>query len=916
MDRSDGAEENRPLIEDIRLLGRLLGEVVRENEGKAVFDTVEEIRQLSVAVRLAHDAKAGKKLEALLSKLSDDTAASVLRAFSYFSFLANIAEDRHSARRREAEELAGRPDPATLAPALKRLEQADVGAQRITKLLERACVAPVLTAHPTEVQRRSILDAARAIAELIAQRDGKLTPRQLAHNEAALSGRIAQLWQTRVIRTSRLSVADEIENALSYYQSTFLDQVPRLYAELEELLGGERVAPFLRLGSWIGGDSDGNPNVNASTMHRAFARQTEVALQYYLSQLHQLGAELSMSSTLAGISSGVARLASLSPDRSEHRADEPYRRALSQLYSRLAGTLRALTGAQPLRRELPGPPPYETVTEFQRDLEVIERSLLERHGQALVRMRLSALRRAVEVFGFHLATLDVRQSSDKHEAVIAELLATARIEKDYASLDEARRRKLLLKLLQDARPLRVRGAPLSPLAQSELEIFEAAAHHLARLGPRALEHCIISHTEEVSDLLEVLLLQKETGLLQGTLDEHARAALNVVPLFETIDDLRRSARVMKDFFALPGITPLLERSFGEQEIMLGYSDSNKDGGVFTSNWELYRAELALREVFARSKLRLRLFHGRGGTVGRGGGPSYEAILAQPPGTVAGQFRLTEQGEVIASKYAHPENGRHNLELIVAGVLEASLEKKRGDAPDEFHEAAELLSRSSLKAYRSLVYETEGFTDFFYEATPLTEIAELNIGSRPAARKASRAIEDLRAIPWSFSWGQCRVNLPGWYGFGTAVSEFLGKRPSAEKAALLQRMAREWRFFGALLSNLDMVMAKADLGIARRYLTLVKDQRRGRVIFERLEREWALTSEALTLITGQSVRLAGNPALALSLKHRFPYIDPLNYLQVELLRRSRKRSKTPVSERVKRAIHISINGIAAGLRNSG
>ncbi len=916
MDRSDGAEENRPLIEDIRLLGRLLGDVVRENEGKAVFDTVEEIRQLSVAVRLEKDAKAGRKLDSLLSSLSDDTAASVLRAFSYFSFLANIAEDRHSARRREAHELAGQPDEATLAPAMKRLEHAGVSHARIARLLEHACVEPVLTAHPTEVQRRSILEAARAIAELIAHRDGKLTPRQLVLNEAALSGRIAQLWQTRVIRTTRLTVADEIENALSYYQATFLTQVPRLYEELEELLGGERVAPFLRLGSWIGGDRDGNPNVNAGTMHRAFARQTEVALQYYLRQLHQLGAELSMSSTLTGVSSGVARLAAMSPDRSEHRADEPYRRALTHLYTRLAGTLRLLTGAEPLRHELPGPPPYESVAEFLKDLEIVESSLLERHGHALVHMRLSELRRAVEVFGFHLATLDLRQSSDKHEAVIAELLANARVEADYSSLDEPRRRKLLLKLLQDARPLRVRGAPLSPLAQSELEIFEAAAHHLKRLGARALEHCIISHTEEVSDLLEVLLLQKETGLLEGTLDENARACLNVVPLFETIDDLRRSARVMREFFALPGITPLLERSFGEQEIMLGYSDSNKDGGVFTSNWELYRAELALREAFAGSKLRLRLFHGRGGTVGRGGGPSYDAILAQPPGTVAGQFRLTEQGEVIASKYAHPENGRHNLELIVAGVLEASLGKKREDAPDEFHEAAETISKASLKAYRALVYETEGFTDFFYEATPLTEIAELNIGSRPAARKATRAIEDLRAIPWSFSWGQCRVSLPGWFGFGSAVSAFLGKRPSPAKAELLQRMAREWRFFGALLSNLDMVMAKADLGIAARYLTLVKDQQRGRAIFERIQREWQLTTEALTLITGQTVRLSGNPSLALSLKHRFPYIDPLNYLQVELLRRSRKKSKKPVSERVKRALHISINGVAAGLRNSG
>ncbi|MDP2274962.1 MAG: phosphoenolpyruvate carboxylase [Archangium sp.] len=914
----EGSTENRPLIEDIRLLGRLLGAVVRENEGQKVFDTVEEIRQRSVAVRLEKDTQAGKKLDTLLGQLSDDTAASVIRAFSYFSFLANIAEDRHTARRREARELSGEADENTLAPTVARLERAGVSPKRIAALLDHAIISPVLTAHPTEVQRRSILDAARAIAELVAQRDLPLTPRQLAQNEAALAGRIAQLWQTRMIRTSRLSVADEIENALSYYQSTFLTQVPKLYAELEALLPGKQLAPFLRMGSWIGGDRDGNPNVNADTLHRAFSRQTEVAIQHYLDQLHQLGAELSMSLTLTRVSPGLARLAKASPDHSEHREDEPYRRALSYIYTRLAGTLRALTGAQPLRRELPGASPYTLPSELLADLSTVEQSLLHHHGRALVQVRLTSLRRAVEVFGFHLATLDLRQSSDKHEAVVAELLAVARVEADYAALDEKRRRKLLLRLLSEARSIRVRGAQYSELTREELRIFETAAVHARQLGPRALEHCIISHTEEVSDLLEVLLLQKETGLMTGTLDGDAHVEMIVVPLFETIGDLRKAAQVMKEYFALPGISELLERSAGEQEIMLGYSDSNKDGGVFTSNWELYRAELALRALFGSMKtpLRMRLFHGRGGTVGRGGGPSHEAILAQPAGTVGGQFRLTEQGEVIASKYAHAENGRHNLELIVAGVLEASLGARSPEAPQEFLAAAEALSKAGMKAYRSLVYETPGFVDTFYEATPIAEIAELNIGSRPAARKKTRAIEDLRAIPWSFSWGQCRVSLPGWYGFGSAVSSYLAGGNRKKRLELLRRMASEWRFFGALLSNLDMVMAKSDLGIAARYATLVNDKKNSREIFGRIHEEWQRTTDALAAITGQTTRLATNPALALSLKHRFPYIDPLNYLQVELLRRLRKSSKQPVSERVKRAVHISINGVAAGLRNSG
>ena len=912
MAEGDGSLENRPLIEDIRLLGRLLGDVVRENQGERVFQTVEEIRQLSVAVRLEHDQRAGKKLDALLGKLPDETAADVIRAFSYFSFLANIAEDRHTARRREARELNDEADPSTLSATVARLNQP----KKLIALLEHAHVAPVLTAHPTEVQRRSVLNAARAIAELIAQRDAPLTARQLKENEAELVGRITQLWQTRLIRTSRLAVADEIDNAVSYYESTFLTQVPRLYAELESLLPGARIPPFLRMGSWIGGDRDGNPNVNAATLDRAFARQTEAALQYYLGELQFLGAELSMSSTLTRVTPALQRLAAQSPDQSEHRDDEPYRRALMFIYARLAGALRSLAGVEPLRRELPGAPRYQKPEELLADLTVVEQSLLAHHGRALVNGRLAALRRAVEVFGFHLATVDLRQSSDKHEAVVAELLRVAGLEPDYSALDEKQRRKVLLHVLDDPRSTRVRDAHYSELTEGELRIFEAAAMHVNTLGPDALRHCVISHSEEVSDLLEVLLLQKEAGLLNGTLGGEARVALIVVPLFETIADLRNAPRVMKEFFALPGILPLLQRSGGEQEIMLGYSDSNKDGGVFTSNWELYRAEIALRELFAslEPKLRMRLFHGRGGTVGRGGGPSHEAILSQPPGTVGGQFRLTEQGEVIASKYAHPDNGRYNLELIVSGVLEASLGTQQGDAPRKFLEAAEALSQAGMKAYRALVYETPGFVDTFYEATPISEIAELNIGSRPAARKSTRAIEDLRAIPWSFSWGQCRVSLPGWYGFGSAVTAFLGRGDREGKLGLLRQMAKEWRFFAALLSNLDMVMAKSDLGIAARYATLVKNRKQGDAIFAAITREWDRTTEALALITGETSRLATNPSLALSLKHRFPYIDPLNYLQVELLRRLRK--KKPVGERVKRAIHISINGVAAGLRNSG
>lgn len=937
--------------DDIRLLGRILGDTIREHEGRETFELIEKVRQLAVAFRLKKDARAGRALDRLLKNLSGDQTVSVIRAFSYFSHLANIAEDRHHVRRRLHHERLGHVQEGSLALAINRLHQADLRAADIAAALRRAWISPVLTAHPTEVQRKSILDAERAIAELVAARDLLDTERERAENEEMLRARVTQLWQTRMLRTARLTVEDEIENALSYYPATFLREIPRLYAEVEHALKGHDIAPFLRMGHWIGGDRDGNPNVGARTMRRALARQAEVALRHYLTELHLLGNELSMSHTLAPVTPAMLALAARSPDHDRHREDEPYRRALIGMYARLAATLHELTGTEALRHAVAPQNPYLSPEDLLADLDVMADSLRSHHAQALITPRLKPLRRAVQVFGFHLATLDIRQSSDQHEAVVAELLRVARVEPDYSALGEAQRRALLLRMLNDARPLRVRDATYSALTLSELEVFETARELRQRHGREALRHSIISHTEEVSDLLEALLLHKECGLLHGTLngtldgtaestqDDAGWCELIVVPLFETIGDLRRAEPIMRGFYALPGIAALMVRSGAEQEIMLGYSDSNKDGGFFTSNWELYRAETALVGLFDElgkaHGLRLRLFHGRGGTVGRGGGPSYQAILAQPPGTVQGQIRLTEQGEVIGSKYAHPEIGRRNLETLVAATLEATLLHPTKGAPKSFTDAATALSQASFTAYRQIVYETPGFTDWFFAATPLREIAELNIGSRPASRKATRAIEDLRAIPWSFSWGQCRLGLPGWCGFGSGVQVFLeggagpdgagrgGASPrdhAAQRAArvqLLQRMHRQWPFFRTLLSNLDMVLAKTDLGLAQRYAELVEDRKSGRRIFALLQAEWQRTSDALALITGESTRLTSNPSLARSLEHRIPYLDPLNHLQVELLRRYRQRSaEDPQVERVRRGIHLSINGLAAGLRNTG
>ena len=918
----DAAVKNRPLVEDIRLLGRILGEVIHEQEGKGAFELVERVRQLSVAYRLKRDAQAGRALDRLLKNLSADQTVSVIRAFSYFSHLANIAEDRHHVRRREHHEREGHLQEGSLAFCFERLAQADVRAADIVRILNGAHISPVLTAHPTEVQRKSILDAEHAVAKLIGARDGLSTARELGDNEALLRARVTQLWQTRMLRTARLTVADEIENALSYYQTTFLRQIPRLYREIEHALPGHDIAPFFRMGNWIGGDRDGNPNVSADTLRMALRRQSETVLRFYLTEVHELGAELSLSALLCPVTEDMRLLAARSPDQSSHREDEPYRRALIGVYARLAATLQELTGTEALRHAVSPQSPYGQASELLADLRVIEASLHTHHSDALIAPRLAPLLRAVQVFGFHLATVDLRQSSDKHEEVVAELLAVARIEADYSALDESARRELLLRLLSETRPLRVRAAQYSQHAQDELAIFEAAAEARARYGLAALRHYIISHTEELSDLLEVLLLCKEAGLMRGTLAEDAQSDLIVVPLFETIADLRRAAAIMAAFYALPGVITMMQASGSEQDVMLGYSDSNKDGGMFTSNWELYRTEEALVALFsaleAAHGIRLRLFHGRGGTVGRGGGPSYQAILAQPPGTVNGQIRLTEQGEVIASKYAHPEIGLRNLETLVAATLEATLLHPTRSAPRDFLEAADRISTLSQSAYRALVYDTPGFTDYFFSATPIREIAELNIGSRPSSRKATRAIEDLRAIPWSFSWGQCRVALPGWYGFGAAVAQFLGTDVERKaRLALLQSMHKRWPFFRTLLSNLDMVLAKTDLGIAARYVELVEDKRVGRKIFGHIEAEWQRTGDALTLITGEQQRLESNPSLARSIEYRFPYLDPLNHLQVELMRRYRQRREgDPDTERMQRGIHISINGVAAGLRNTG
>ncbi|MBK7023457.1 MAG: phosphoenolpyruvate carboxylase [Sulfuritalea sp.] len=917
------SDKDQPLRDDIRLLGRLLGDTVREQEGVELFERVEEIRRLALRLHREDDPAAREEMDAVLRNLPREDTNMVVRAFSYFSHLANIAEDQHHIRRARAHARAGAaPREGSLALSLQRALAAGIDAGKLRDFFAGAQVRPVLTAHPTEVQRKSILDCQWKIARLLDERDRtELSPEEQAAHDEALRRAVLRLWQTRMLRRAKLSVMDEVNNALSFYDMTFLRELPRLYNACEDHLAGAipewnarglaELPPFLRPGSWIGGDRDGNPFVTAEVLESAMRAQSRKAMAYLLEQLHQLGAELSTTTSLIEVPDvELMRLAEQSPDRSPHRLDEPYRRAIAGFYARLAATALQLDNLEAPRHAVAQAEPYASAAEFGADLDVLHRALISHNCGLLGRGRLRRLRHAVAIFGFHLAPLDLRQNSDVHARTVAELLAIARPGSDYLALDEDGRIALLLEELATPRPLTAPGVAYSDETRGELAIFHTAQSIHRRYGKAAIENVIISKTDGVSDMLEVAVLLKEVGLLRPL--EHA-LDVNIVPLFETIGDLANAGTIMDRLLSIPLYNRLLGSRGTLQECMLGYSDSNKDGGFLTSGWSLYRAEIELTRVFARHGITLRLFHGRGGSVGRGGGPSYQAILAQPQGAVQGQIRITEQGEVIASKYANPELGRRNLEILAAATLEATLLAHEHDAPrPEFLTAMEELSASAFAAYRAMVYETPGFEAYFWESTVIAEIAALNIGSRPASRKKTTAIEDLRAIPWVFSWAQCRLMLPGWFGFGSAVAVWR-QRHGAAGMALLAEMYREWGFFRALLSNMDMVLGKSDITIAERYSRLVKDEELRQTIFPRIKAEWQSSIAALLAITGEKELLDLNPLLKRSIRNRFPYLDPVNHIQIELLRRHRAGE---TDERVQRGIHLTINGVAAGLRNSG
>src|ERR1700704_5987725 len=771
-DEALALEEDVRLRNDIRLLGRILGDSVRDQEGANVFDLVERIRQTSIRFHRDDDRPARHELEIILDSMSTSETVRIVRAFSYFSHLANIAEDQNNIRQMRARSTAGGPPrPGSLALTLSHAQAAGFSAADLRRFFKEALVSPVLTAHPTEVRRKSTIDREMEIAALLDRRERvQLTPEEAAASDEQLRREVLTLWQTNLLRRTKLTVLDEVANGLSFYDYTFLREVPRLHCALEDRLndgnGGVHgdLTSFLRMGSWIGGGPDGNPFVTADVMRGTLKLQSSRVLRFYLEELHLLGAELSMAAHLADVSKDLRALAERSPDTSPHRIGEPYRLAVSGIYARLAATALKLD-VETRRPPVGEAAPYDGAKDFKADLDILYRSLISNNSGVIARGRLRQLRRAVDCFGFHLASLDIRQNSAVHERTVAELIDAAMPGMSYLALNEEARIVLLASELRNARPLTSSFVKYSEETVGELALFHAAAEAHARFGADAIPQCIISMCKGMSDMLEVALLLKEAGLIHPS----GRSSINIVPLFETIEDLQASSGIMDRMLSIHDYRKLVDSRGSVQEVMLGYSDSNKDGGFVTSGWELYKAEIGLVEVFERHGVRLRLFHGRGGSVGRGGGPSYDAILAQPGGAVNGQIRITEQGEIISSKYSNAEVGRNNLEILAAATLETSLLQPRHNAPRaEYLETMEQLSALAFKAYRGLVYETEGFEYYFWASTVITEISTLNIGSRPASRKKTREIEDLRAIPWVFSWAQCRLMLPGWYGFGSAV----------------------------------------------------------------------------------------------------------------------------------------------------
>ncbi len=894
---AEPVERNTQADEGIRFLGRILGRVLHAQEGGLAFDTVENIRLASIEYHRTGDENAYAKLQRTIAGLSEERTLQVLRAFTYFLHLLNMAQDQE----RLAEE---RDAGSQLDSVLAAVREAGFSEEQILKFFREALISPILTAHPTEIRRQSTMRSEFSIVRLL---DARTRARAVGLDHATIDRdierEIATLWQTHLLRRTKLTVNDEIKNGLAYYEHTFFQAVPKILESTRQALDftpGEPVPAFLRIGSWIGGDRDGNPFVTDEVLRNTFRMQAGHVLTHYLGEVDMLTRELSISTRVVKVSDGVINLAEASPDRNPHRQDEPYKRVMIGVFARLAATLKELDPEAQLPRPALPAEAYDGTDELLNVLDTVDASLRANQAEIIADGRLLALRRKIRSFGFHLSSVDLRQNSSVHEKTIAELFEAIAPGTGYVELDEPARVALLRGELNSPRSLIRPFWDYSESTTKELRIFKAAQEIIARFGPKAITTSIISNAQSVSDVLEVCVLLKQVGLMD--IDGHC--SVSVVPLFETIADLRDGPQTVSDLLDLPEYARVLDSQYGTQEIMLGYSDSNKDGGFVTSGWELYKAERELVALFKARALRLRLFHGRGGSVGRGGGPAREAIIAQPPGAVNGQIRLTEQGEVISSRYSHAESGYSHLETLVSATIEASLLPGEDLATEESAAIMETLSESAFQSYRDLVFNTEGFEDFFWSSTIINEIAGLNIGSRPASRAATREIRSLRAIPWVFSWAQCRLMLPGWYGFGAAINGWIAENGEGAGEELA-RLYRDWPFFHSMVEKVASVIRKSDLSIAAHYADLVEDKALRDRIFSRITDEWNATVDALETLTGTR---PGD-----EIDDRTPYLDPLNHIQVALLQKSRGEE---ISARLQRGLLLSINGVASGLRNTG
>lgn len=889
---------NKEVIkEEVTILTDLLEEVTKNMLSPETFEKIIALKELAAVGNY-------EGLNEIVQSLSNKEMSYISRYFSILPLLINISEDVDLAFEINYQNNVGQDYLGKLSTTIDLVAEKENAAE----ILEHLNVVPVLTAHPTQVQRTTMLDLTNHIHVLLRKyRDVRmgLLNEQKWHNN--LRRYIEIIMRTDMIREKKLKVTNEITNVMEYYNSSFLQAVTNLTEEYKRLAkkhGIDLKNPTpITMGMWIGGDRDGNPYVTAETLKKSALTQCEVIMNYYDTKVANLYREFSLSTGIVKVSEAVQEMAYLSEDNSIYREKELYRRAFYHIRTKLKNTKTYFIS------QIKTEPHYHKIEEFKHDLLAIKQSLLENKGEAMISGEFTELLQAVEVFGFYLASIDMRQDSSVHEACVAELLASAGIVEHYSELSEDEKCHVLLnELLYDPRILSATHAKKSALLQKELEIFQTARELKDKLGDAVIKQTIISHATSVSDLLELAVMHKEVGLIDK---EFAR--VQIVPLFETIEDLDNSYDTMKKYLSLPIAQKWIASNNNYQEIMLGYSDSNKDGGYLSSCWTLYKAQQQLTAIGDEFGVKITFFHGRGGTVGRGGGPTYEAITSQPLRSINDRIRLTEQGEVIGNKYGNKDAAYYNLEMLVSATINRMITKKKSDTStsNRYERIMDQVVERSYQIYRDLVFGNEHFYDYFFESSPIKAISSFNIGSRPAARKTITEIGGLRAIPWVFSWSQSRVMFPGWYGVGSSFKEFIDENPE-ENLAFLRKMYKNWPFFQSLLSNVDMVLSKSNMNIAFEYAQLCEDKEVQEIYYTILD-EWQLTKNVILAIEDYDDLLEENPYLRDSLDYRMRYFNILNYIQLELIKRQRRGELSSDEERL---IHITINGIATGLRNSG